>query len=136
MTNKADVVALLLRVVVAAVFVAQGAVKTFAAADAPHGRLASANLVRARRLPHPELLARLLGASELGCGILVGLGLLTRPATVPLVAILVLAIVLFKWKSGFIAGWDWPFAVLGAVLAVLVLGGGAFSVDALVGWPY
>jgi putative oxidoreductase len=129
-----DAGALVVRLVLAAIFCAQGYLKTFGPRDRPHGRLASVQLIRSGGLPQAELLAALLGLSELVFGLLVGVGLLTRLAAVPLGLILVLAILLFKRKAGFVGGWDWPFAVLGLVVTVAILGGGVVSLDSLIGW--
>ena len=63
------------------------------------------------------------------------IGLLTRFAAIPLAAILVVAILGFKRKAGFLGGWDWPFSVLAIVVAIFVLGAGAWSIDALLGLP-
>ena len=129
-----DIGALVVRIVLALIFVTQGYLKCFGPPDRPHGRQASIALIRGRALPRPDLLAALLGWSELVFGLLVGVGLLTRPSAVPLAVILLLAILGFKRTAGFVGGWDWPFAVLGLVVTAAILGGGAFSIDALIGW--
>lgn len=129
-----DATALVVRLVLAAIFCVQGYLKTFGPADRPHGRSASVRLIRSGGFPQAELLALLLGLSELIFGLLVGVGLLTRLAALPLAVILVMAILGFKRKAGFVGGWDWPFAVLALVVTAVLLGGGAFSVDSLIGW--
>jgi putative oxidoreductase len=129
-----DWAAFVLRMVLAAIFVAQGAVKTFGRFEAPHGRAALTRMIEAESFSHARQLAGLLAVTELGCGALVALGLATRIATLPLLLTLGLAIVKFKWRSGFIAGWDWPFSVFGLAAAVLLLGAGRFSLDAALGF--
>jgi putative oxidoreductase len=130
----ADAGALVVRLVLAAIFCTQGYLKTFGPPDRPHGRQASVRLIRSRRLPQAERLAALLGLSELVFGLMVGVGFMTRLAALPLGMILILAIVGFKREAGFVGGWDWPFAVLGLVVTTVLLGGGALSLDSLIGW--
>jgi putative oxidoreductase len=131
---RVDASALVVRLVLAAIFCVQGYLKTFGPADRPHGRSATVQLIRSGGLPRAEVLAGLLGLSELVFGLLVGIGLLTRLTAIPLAVVLVLAILMFKRKAGFVGGWDWPFAVLALVVIAVLLGGGAFSVDSLTGW--
>ncbi|MFZ0128719.1 MAG: DoxX family protein [Candidatus Dormiibacterota bacterium] len=129
-----DVSLLVLRLVVASIFVAQGWVKVLRPANAPHGRNALAQLIAYGGLPWPCALARAVGVSELVAGSLMGIGLLVRLVAIPLVGILVVAIARFKWRAGFIGGWDWPLAVLGSVVALLISGGGRYGADGLLGW--
>lgn len=60
-------------------------------------------------------------------------GVLTRLAVVPLILILIMAILMAKWKEGFADGWDWPFTLIVVGIVLLVLGPGAMSLDALLG---
>lgn len=126
--------AAVLRLVVAAIFCTQGILKSFGPRGRPHGREATAKLIAGHGWPYAQPLALLLGVSELTFGVLVGAGLLTRLSTLPLEVTLVLAIVVFKRRSGFVGGWDWPLSVLAALVAVAILGAGRFSVDAVLGW--
>jgi putative oxidoreductase len=125
--------ALVLRLVAGTIFIAQGWRKIVDAADAPHGRANLERMIAGRGLPRPALLALLVGATELIGGGLLLTGLLVRLAAIPLAVILLVAIFGFKWKQGFHGGWDWPFSVLGIVVAIAILGAGAVSLDALVG---
>jgi len=128
-----DFASLILRLVVAAIFCTQGFLKSFGPHDRPHGREATTRLIASHGWPHAAELALLLGLSELTFGALVGVGLLARLSTLPLALILVIAIAVFKRRSGFVGGWDWPLSVLGAVVAITVLGAGEFSVDSVLG---
>jgi len=47
-------------------------------------------------IPFPELNARFVGLTEFGCGVLILLGLLTRLASVPLIATMAVAIITAK----------------------------------------
>lgn len=131
MTNV-DLAALVLRVVVGAIFVTQGSRKLFAADDAPHGRGGLRRTIEASRIPRAGALAIAVSVLELTCGAFVLLGLATRLALLPLAGILTVAIVRFKWNAGFIGGWDWPLSVLAASVAIALLGPGPLSLDAVV----
>jgi uncharacterized membrane protein YphA (DoxX/SURF4 family) len=126
-----DLATLVLRLVVAAIFIAQGWRKVIDPVDAPHGRGNLQRLIASGGFPSAGTLALLVGLAELGCGILVLAGLLERLAVLPLIGIMLVAIVRFKWKAGFLSGWDWPLSVLGSCLALLLLGAGRFSLDHL-----
>jgi putative oxidoreductase len=126
---------LVLRLVAGAIFFAQGWRKVVSAADAPHGRMNLERLIARRDLPRPDVLARVVGLTELIGGAALLVGLLTRVATLPLMVILVVAIVGYKREQGFHGGWDWPFSVLGIVVAIALLGGGPLSLDAFLGIP-
>lgn len=130
-----DLASLVLRLVVGAIFVAQGWRKLLAPADAPHGRAGLAAMIDRGGLPAPAQLALLIGTVELVGGALLGVGLLTRVAAVPLMATLAVAVA-FKWRNGFISGWDWPLSVLGGTAAIFLLGGGAYALDAVLGLPF
>jgi len=54
-------------------------------------------------------------------------------ATVPATSV---AIARVRWQKGFVNGWDWPLSVLGGTIALLLLGSGAYSLDALLGLPW
>jgi uncharacterized membrane protein YphA (DoxX/SURF4 family) len=133
--NEVALATLGLRLVAAAIFIAQGWRKLFAAPDAPHGRANLERLIAKRRLPRPELWATLVAWTELIGGTLLLVGLLTRLAALPLVIVLLVAIFGYKWEAGFLGGWDWPFSVLGIVVAIALLGAGAVSLDAVLGIP-
>ena len=88
----------------------------------------------------PELFAWLVTIAELVGGALVLVGLLTRLATLPLIATMIGAIVLVKADVGIIASADSPMpgaeldiALLAGLLALLLLGPGRISVDHAVG---
>lgn len=113
------------------IFSAQGYRKLLGDFDAPFGRGGLTAMITAKGLPNPALLALLTAITELACGVLVLTGTLTLVAVVPPTAIMALAVTQFKWKAGFYGGWDWPFSVLGGCVAILLLGPGGYSVDAL-----
>jgi putative oxidoreductase len=131
--TSTDLAALVLRLAVGAIFVVQGYRKTFAPAGAKGSGAALRDMIAAQSLPAPALLARLVALVELVGGTLILLGLATRIAAVPLAMTLLVAIVRFKWKDGFQGGWDWPFSVLAATVALFLLDAGSLSIDHLLG---
>ena len=122
---------LLIRIAVGAVFLSEGLQKFVLPAEIGAGRFAKIGL------PSPELLGPLVGGVEIACGGLVLAGLLTRLASVPLIAIMCVAIYTTKvpifLESGF---WKVPhdsrtdFAMLLGSIFLLVVGAGLWSLDA------
>lgn len=128
-STGADWTPLVLRGVVGPIFLAQGIRKVLGAPELPHGRAALAAMLQRGGFPFPRQLALAIGVAELVGGASMLVGLLVRPWAAALSGIMVVAIARFKWAQGFIGGWDWPYAVLGACVALLVGGPGRFSLD-------
>lgn len=89
-------------------------------------------------IPLPKVNAVLAGGTECGCGALLALGLFARPASIPLIFVMLVA----YWTAdhdafvGITSDPDKfvtaaPFLFLLAALIVLAFGPGRFSVDAL-----
>ncbi|HYB13539.1 MAG TPA: DoxX family protein [Myxococcota bacterium] len=121
----------LIRAMVGAIFVSEGLQKFLYPDLLGVGRFAQIGI------PVPGVMAPFVGSTELGCGLLVLLGLFTRAAVVPLLGVMAVAIATTKipilLKSGF-----WSMAheartdyamVLGALFLLLV-GSGPWSLDA------
>ena len=139
--DRASGAILLVRLYVGAIFVIEGVLK-FVRADAlGPGRFAKIGL------PASDLLANLDGVLEIGCGLMILAGLLTKLATLPMIADMLGAILLTKvpllWGSAALypkeAGvWDFlhearlEFAMLCGCLFLLIVGAGSYSVDARV----
>jgi uncharacterized membrane protein YphA (DoxX/SURF4 family) len=129
--TKAPASVILIRLLVGAVFLSEGIQKFLFPDQLGAGRFLKIGL------PFPEILGPLVGAFEILCGALVLIGLLTRFAAIPLLAIMAVALTTTKWpilvNQGF---WtmahetrtDWSMT-LGALFLLLV-GGGPWSVDA------
>ena len=70
--------------------------------------------------------------SELVGGLLVGLGLLTRVGAFFIACVMLTAIAGVHWNNGFFSanrGFEFPLALLGMALALVIAGGGQASVD-------
>lgn len=87
-------------------------------------------------LPAPEILGPLVGGTEVLCGALLVLGLVTRPACLPLLVIISTAIITTKlgliqsegfWHMAHEARTD--FCMLMGLLFLLISGGGKPSLD-------
>ncbi len=125
---------LVLRVGLGIVFVAHGWQKL---TNGPSG---FAQMLVGLDVPAPEVLAWLVTVAELVGGVLLLLGLLTRLATLPLIATMVGAIALVKADLGVIApmgapmpGAELDIALLAGLLALALIGPGRLSVDHAVG---
>jgi len=123
----------LVRLIVGAVFLTEGIQKFIYPAALGVGRFAKIGI------PWPQFSAPFDGIFEIGCGLLLLAGLATRLAAIPLIIDMLVAIATTKipmlLKSGFWAmaheaRTDWSM-LLGSVF-LLIVGAGAWSVDALV----
>ena len=135
---------ILVRLMVGAVFVSEGVQKFLFPEQLGAGRFESIGFAQ------PHLLAPFVGSFEIGCGTLVLLGLATRLAVLPLIAIMLTAIVTTKlpillggalgpfhvpalkssgfWAMAHEARTDWSM-LLGSLFLCLA-GSGRWSVDA------
>jgi len=132
LATRAHGAAVLVRLIVGAVFLSEGIQKFLFPGQLGVGRFAKIGL------PAPELLAPLVGCFEITCGLLVLLGLLTRLAVVPLITVMLVAILTTKlpmfvssgfWVMAHEARTDWSM-LLGS-LYLLIVGAGTWSLDAV-----
>jgi uncharacterized membrane protein YphA (DoxX/SURF4 family) len=132
LATRAPGAAVLVRLIVGAVFLSEGIQKFIFPGQLGVGRFAKIGL------PAPEVLAPLVGCLEISCGLLVLLGLLTRLAAVPLITVMLVAISTTKlpmlaskgfWVMAHEARTDWSM-LLGS-LYLLIVGAGAWSLDAV-----
>lgn len=123
---------ILIRLMVGAVFVSEGIQKFQFPAEVGAGRFANIGI------PAPDVVAPIVGGLEIACGALVLLGLFTRLAVLPLIAIMVTAIATTKfpilidqgfWKMAHEARTDWSM-LLGCAF-LLIVGAGPWSIDAI-----
>ncbi len=81
-------------------------------------------------------LATLVGMTEFFGGLLVAIGLLTRPAAIGIVTIMAVAVFQVHLKNGFFwfnGGYEYPLLWGIVALAIVFRGGGALSVDGTIG---
>jgi len=134
-TSAPDAV-LLIRLAAGGIFLSEGAQKFLFPAELGVGRFTQIGI------PAPEVMAPFVGVVEIGCGLLLLVGLLTRLAAVPLLIDMVVAIgttkvpILLKsgiWKMAHEARTD--YAMLLGCLFLAVVGAGGYSLDARIAPP-
>ncbi len=141
-TAPASVV--LVRLTVGSVFLFEGIQKFLYPNEVGAGRFAKIGI------PNPEVMGPFVGIVEIVCGTLVLIGLLTRLATIPLIINMIVAIVATKipillghgfWGFslrqvsyygfwGMVHEWRTDFAMLLGSIFLLLVGAGAWSIDA------
>jgi len=121
---------LIIRVALGAVFVAHGLQKMFV-----FGHAGVAGMLGQLGLPFPGVSAALITAAELGGGLALINGAFTRVAAAILAFSMIVAIATVHLSHGFFApmGVEYPLTLLLANVALVVTGGGAFSLDRLLG---
>lgn len=131
LATDAPAAVFIIRLLVGAVFVSEGIQKFLFASELGTGRFLKLGL------PSPDFLGPFVGTFEIICGLLLLLGLFTRPATVPLIIIMCVAIYTTKvptllrdgfWKTAHDGRADWSM-LLGS-LFLLIVGAGIWSLDA------
>ena len=121
---------LIIRVALGAVFVAHGLQKMFV-----FGHAGVTGMLGQLGLPFPGVNAALITAAELGGGIALINGAFTRVAAAILAFSMIVAIATVHLSHGFFApmGVEYPLTLLLANVALVITGGGAFSLDQLLG---
>jgi putative oxidoreductase len=130
-TSDAPAAVVLVRFLVGMVFLTEGIQKFLFAEALGVGRFTKIGI------PAPEFFAPFVGVVEIGCGLLVVLGLMTRLAAVPLLIDILVAIATTKIpmlvKSGFWATAHearTDYSMLLGLIFLLVVGGGPWSLEA------
>lgn len=130
-STEAPAAVFLIRLLVGAVFLSEGIQKFLFPAELGTGRFVKIGI------PTPEILAPFIGVVEIVGGLLLLMGLLTRPAALVLMLNMIVAISTTKlpllasegfWKMAHESRTDWSM-LLGS-LFLLVVGAGAWSLDA------
>ena len=142
--TKAPAAVILIRLVVGGVFLTEGIQKFLYPGEVGTGRFAKIVI------PNADVMAPFVGVVEIICGVLILLGLLTRLAAIPLIIDMLVAIVSTKipillghgfWGFGlrnlpYYGFWGFAheartdFAMLLGSLFLLIVGAGAWSLDA------
>lgn len=132
METRAPGAVILVRLIVGGVFFSEGVQKFLFPAALGVGRFAKIGI------PAPEIMAPFVGIFEIGCGLLIILGLLTRLASVPMIVNISVAIVTTKipmlladgfWKMAHEARTDYSMLLGSSFL--LIVGAGSWSLDAM-----
>jgi putative oxidoreductase len=120
----------LLRFIIGAIFIAHGSQKLIT-----FGLAGTAGFLGTLGVPAPGLMAPVLIATELGGGILLVLGLLTRWVSIPLAFTMVVAIGTVHLAHGFFLPQGYEFVLLVGVglLTLALQGSGAFALDDVIG---
>jgi uncharacterized membrane protein YphA (DoxX/SURF4 family) len=109
----------------------EGIQKFLFAADLGAGRFAKIGI------PSPEFFGPFVGSLEITCGLLLLLGLFTRLAAIPLLAVITTAIITTKlaslpekglWSTAHEGRTD--YAMLLSIIFLVIVGGGRWSLDA------
>ncbi|MBI2846319.1 MAG: DoxX family protein [Chloroflexi bacterium] len=114
---------LALRIAVGVIFIAHGWPKLKAPKQ-------TAQFVGSIGLRPALFWAMVVGLVEFLGGLGLVVGLLTRWAALFLAINMIGAIVTVKWKKGLVNGYELDLALLAASIALMLTGGGSFSVDA------
>ena len=129
--TDAGLAMLALRIPVGIIFIAHGAQKLFGWFGG-YGLEGTGKFMESMGLSPGYLMALLSGGAEFFGGIALLIGLLVRPAAAALAVTMLVAIFAVHWSSGLFAsagGFEYPFALLGANIALLVSGAGGLSLD-------
>ncbi len=123
---------ILIRIILAAVFVSEGIQKFLFPAERGFGRFEKIGL------PFPEFLGNFVGFFEILCGLLLLIGLFSRLAAIPLIIIMIIAFATTKsevWANqGFwelLHGSRTDWAMLLASIFLFISGSGKWSFDRL-----
>jgi putative oxidoreductase len=124
-----DIGLLLLRAVLGIVFIAHGLPKF-------RGFAGTVKFVGSLGFRPAVAWAFLLAFAEFGGGIMLLAGLASRLAAALLIPSMLVALYhnVAVWRKPFKGGWELDLTLLAGLAAVLLLGAGAYSADAVLGW--
>jgi putative oxidoreductase len=128
--SDAPAAVVLVRLLVGLVFLSEGIQKFLFPEALGVGRFTKIGI------PAPEFFAPFVGTVEIGCGLFIALGLLTRLAAVPLLIDILVAIATTKvpmllssgfWSAAHESRTD--YSMLFGLIFLLIVGGGPWSLD-------
>lgn len=121
-----------LRIALGLIFMAHGGQKLFGWFGG-HGLQATAGFFEQAGLTPGIFWATLAACGEFFGGLLVLLGFLTRFGALNIAIVMLVAIVKVHWPAFFApSGIEYPLVLLCAALALMIAGGGKFSIDAAI----
>lgn len=129
--SYAGLEALVLRVPIGLILAAHGSQKLFAWFGG-YGLAGTAQWMASAGLNPGFVMALLAGSAEFFGGLALMLGLLTRPAAAVTAATMLVALFWVHWGNGFFLsahGIEYALALLSATLALMIMGGGSYSMD-------
>ena len=120
-----------LRLALGVIFLAHGGQKLFGWLGG-RGLAGTAGFLAGKLGLEPGMLwALLVGLGEFGGAVLLLLGLFTRLGALAIAIVMMVAIIKVHWGTFFMpAGIEFAFSLLCSALALLIAGGGKFSLDA------
>lgn len=88
----------------------------------------------------PRLQAVLASTTEIGAGTLLAIGLLTAPACVAIISLMVVAVITVHWRVGYFiflpgGGWEYCAAIIAVATAISLTGPGEWSLDHVLDTP-
>ena len=117
-------------------FVVHGYPKLFGSQPGPKG---FARYLQSTGFAPPLFWAYVVGVVEFTGSIFLLAGLLTRVAALLLAIEFLLIIVRVKWSKGFLSqtgGWEWDWALLTMMAALVLTGPGRWALDTLLRLPF
>ena len=121
---------LILRLGIGLIFVTHGYPKMAGIGSDPKvNREGLQNSVRRLGLPFPREMAIVIGAMQFFGGLMLWLGFGTRLAAFMLAVIMLVAATRNFVEKQFLDSADFPFSLLTSLVALILLGGGALSLD-------
>jgi putative oxidoreductase len=134
--DNVDLAVLALRLIVGLTFAAHGAQKAFGWWEGP-GFQKWLGAMEGMGFRPARLFALASAGAELVGGLLLALGLLTPLAATALIAQSVVIIGQVHWRNGFFnskGGYEFPLTLAVGAVAIALVGAGAWSVDAAIGF--
>lgn len=125
---------LILRLVIGLLMAGHGAQKLFGSFGG-HGLKGTSGWLGSLGLRPAGLWALLAGISEFGGGVLVALGLLTPLGAVAIIAAMLMAVLVAHGRKFWVTegGMEYNLVLIAAAAALILIGPGAFSLDAAFG---